>query len=121
MNTSLKWIMLSVLIQNCLSDKLRIFNETFNRIAVLNFNLIADSIEKIIMQEGEETIEVTDREHIIEFLNNCEASIGKKIEEQSSKISTNGIKKEIQFICEDCEEVTESTIVLDPVNFFMAS
>jgi hypothetical protein len=102
-------------------DKLRIFNETFNRIAVLNFNLIADSIEKIIMQEGEETIEVTDREHIIEFLNNCEASIGKKIEEQSSKISTNGIKKEIQFICEDCEEVTESTIVLDPVNFFMAS
>jgi len=102
-------------------DKLQIFNETFNRIAVLNFNLIADSIEKIIMQEGEETIEVTDREHIIEFLNNCEASIGKKIEEQSSKISTNGIKKEIQFLCEDCEEVTESTIVLDPVNFFMAS
>jgi len=102
-------------------DKLRIFNETFNRIAVLNFNLIADSIEKIIMQEGEETIEVTDREHIIEFLNNCEASIGKKIEEQSSKISTNGIKKEIQFLCEDCKEVTESTIVLDPVNFFMAS
>lgn len=102
-------------------DKLKIFNETFNRIAVLNFNLIADSIEKIIMQEGEETIEVTDREHIIEFLNNCEASIGKKIEEQSSKISTNGIKKEIQFLCEDCEEVTESTIVLDPVNFFMAS
>lgn len=102
-------------------DKLQIFNETFNRIAVLNFNLIADSIEKIIMQEGEETIEVTDREHIIEFLNNCEASIGKKIEEQSSKISTNGIKKEIQFLCEDCEEITESTIVLDPVNFFMAS
>jgi len=102
-------------------DKLQIFNETFNRIAVLNFNLIADSIEKIIMQEGEETIEVTDREHIIEFLNNCEASIGKKIEEQSSKISTNGIKKEIQFLCEDCGEVTESTIVLDPVNFFMAS
>lgn len=102
-------------------DKLKIFNETFNRIAVLNFNLIADSIEKIIMQEGEETIEVTDREHIIEFLNNCEASIGKKIEEQSSKISTNGIKKDIQFLCEDCEEVTESTIVLDPVNFFMAS
>ena len=102
-------------------DKLQIFNETFNRIAVLNFNLIADSIEKIIMQEGEETIEVTDREHIIEFLNNCEASIGKKIEEQSSKISTNGIKKDIQFLCEDCEEVTESTIVLDPVNFFMAS
>tara|TARA_X000000950_G_scaffold264131_1_gene337061 strand:- start:750 stop:1601 length:852 start_codon:yes stop_codon:yes gene_type:complete len=103
-------------------DKLKIFNENFNRMAILNFSLICDSIEKIII-EGEETIEVTDRDQIIEFLENCEASIGVKIEEESTKISTKGISKDVKFACEDCGEdkITETKIILDPVNFFMAS
>jgi len=101
-------------------DKLKIFNENFNRMALLNFNLICDSIEKIII-EGEETIEVTDRDQIIEFLENCEAGVGNKIEEESTKLSTKGISKEVKFVCEECNNVTETTIILDPVNFFTAS
>ena len=104
-------------------DKLAIFNENFNRMAILNFNLICDSIEKIVI-EGEQSVEVTSREQIIEFLENCEASIGTKIEEESSKVSTKGISKDMKFACDgDCGEdkITETKIVLDPVNFFMAS
>jgi hypothetical protein len=104
-------------------DKLSIFNENFNRMALLNFSLICDSIEKIIIK-GEETVEVTDRDQIIEFLENCEASIGTKIEEESTKVSTKGISKEMKFACDgECGEdkITETSIVLDPVNFFMAS
>ena len=88
--------------------------------ALLNFNLICDSIEKITI-EGEEVIEVTNREEIIEFLENCEAGIGNKIEEESTKLSTKGISKDVKFTCEECNNVTETSIVLDPVNFFTAS
>ena len=104
-------------------DKLSIFNENFNRMALLNFNLICDSIEKIII-DGEEPVEVVDRPQIVEFLENCEASIGNKIEEESSKISTKGISKDVKFACDgDCGEdkITETKIILDPVNFFTAS
>lgn len=103
-------------------DKLKIFNENFNRMAVLNFNLICDSIEKIIIEKSEdENIEVSDRDQIVEFLENCEASIGKQIEEQTTKISTTGITKKVTFQCDECNETTDKEIVLDPVNFFMAS
>jgi hypothetical protein len=102
-------------------DKLKIFNENFNRMAQLNFSLIVESIEKIIVKDEDEVIEVTDREQILEFLNNCEASIGAKIEEESSKISTKGVAKDVKFECEECGNITESTIILDPVNFFTAS
>jgi len=103
-------------------DKLKIFNENFNRMAVLNFKLICDSIEKIVIEnsEDEDTV-VTDRDQIIEFLENCEASIGKQIEVETTKISTTGIKKNVSFQCEKCDKITEKEIVLDPVNFFMAS
>ena len=103
-------------------DKLKIFNENFNKMAVLNFKLICDSIEKIIIEnsEDEDTV-VTDRDQIIEFLENCEASIGKQIESETTKISTTGIRKNVTFQCEACDKTTDKEIVLDPVNFFMAS
>jgi hypothetical protein len=64
---------------------------------------------------------VTDRDQIIEFLENCEASIGKQIESETTKISTTGIRKNVIFQCEACDKTTDKEIVLDPVNFFMAS
>jgi hypothetical protein len=102
-------------------DKLKIFNDNFNKIALLNFNLIADSIEKIIAVDEDEVLEVSDRDQILEFLNNCEASIGTQIEEQSSKISSRGINRDVKFHCEECDNVTEQRVTLDPVNFFTAS
>ena len=47
--------------------------------------------------------------------------IGNKIEEESTKLSTKGISKDVKFSCEECNNVTETSIVLDPVNFFTAS
>jgi hypothetical protein len=88
---------------------------------LLNFNLIADSIEKIIAVDEDEVLEVSDRDQILEFLNNCEASIGTQIEEQSSKISSRGINRDVKFHCEECDNVTEQRVTLDPVNFFTAS
>lgn len=98
-------------------DKLKVFNENFMRMADMNYTLIVDAVHSIKI---EDTI-VTDRNHIREFLDNCEASIGNAIEQQVTEINKIGINKSMQFECEECNEKFEAPISFDPVNFFTAS
>ena len=54
------------------------------------------------------------------FLENCETSIGRKIEEQIENINKIGVNKNIQLEC-DKHGPFEQDIGFDPVNFFTAS
>jgi hypothetical protein len=98
-------------------DKLKIFNENFMRMADMNYTLIVDAVHSIKIEDNI----VTDRGHIREFLDNCEASIGNAIEQQVTEINKIGINKSMQFECEECNETFEAPISFDPVNFFTAS
>ena len=98
-------------------DKLKVFNENFMRMADMNYTLIVDAVHSIKIEDNI----VTDRGHIREFLDNCEASIGNAIEQQVAEINKIGINKSMQFECEECNETFEAPISFDPVNFFTAS
>ena len=77
-------------------------------------------------EEGEDIV-VTDRDHIVEFLNNAENVVGKKIEEKIQNINSIGINHEMKMQCEKCVDedgnpkTFESRVNFDPVNFFTAS
>lgn len=109
-------------------ERLSLFNNNFKQIADLNFNLIVDSIANIgyTDEEGEEQ-SVTDRNHIKEFLDNAEQSVGKKIEEKITELNSIGINHEMKLQCEKCLDddgeplVFDSKVNFDPVNFFTAS
>lgn len=109
-------------------ERLKLFNNNFKQIAELNFSLIVDSVATITLQEedGEEII-VDDRDHIVEFLNNAENSVGKAIEEKIADINAIGINHEMPMQCEKCVDdagepyTFESRVNFDPVNFFTAS
>ena len=98
-------------------DKLKVFNDNFMKMADMNYTLIVDAVHSIKL--GEEVI--TDRGHIREFLDNCEAKIGNAIEAQVTEINKIGINKTMQFECEKCEDTFDAPISFDPVNFFTAS
>jgi hypothetical protein len=98
-------------------DKLRVFNQNFMRMADMNYTLIVDAIHSIKL--GDQVI--TDRNHIREFLDNCEAKVGTAIEEQVTEINKIGINKTMMFECEKCDDSFEAPISFDPVNFFTAS
>ena len=102
--------------------QLKAFNENFMSIAGLNFQLVVDSVNSIsgTSPDGEDFL-VTDEESIQEFLENCEASIGTAIEEKIGEINKIGINKKFSLQCEECEEVYETEIAFDPVNFSTAS
>tara|TARA_Y100001972_G_scaffold119554_1_gene160983 strand:+ start:903 stop:1772 length:870 start_codon:yes stop_codon:yes gene_type:complete len=109
-------------------ERLRLFNDNFKKIAELNFSLIIDSVQSITLadEEGEDIV-VTDRDHIVEFLNNAENVVGKKIEEKIQDINSIGINHEMKMQCEKCVDedgnpkTFESRVNFDPVNFFTAS
>ena len=109
-------------------ERLKLFNDNFKQIAELNFALIVDSVANIsFVDENKEIVVVTDRDQIIEFLNNADNSVGKKIEEQIQSINSIGINHEMPMQCEKCldEEgkpyIFTSRVNFDPVNFFTAS
>ena len=103
------------------ADKLKVFNDSFVKMASINFDIIVDSIQSITVPGEEEPIVVTERSHILDFMNNCESSIGKRVEEKISDISDVGIAKESQFMCEECDEAFMAGVAFDPVNFSTAS
>ena len=102
--------------------QLKAFNTNFMAIAGLNFSLIANSVNSITgTQEDGEDFVVTDEESIVEFLNNCDAKIGKQIESEIQEINKIGVNKTFKLQCEECEEVYDREIAFDPVNFSTAS
>ena len=102
-------------------EQLKAFNNSFVRMASVNFDLTVDAVASIRgnNEEGEEFI-VTDSSQIREFLENCESSIGKEIEKTIESISKIGVNKKVQLECED-HGVFEQEVGFDPVNFFTAS
>lgn len=102
-------------------DKLKIFNESFLKLADLNFKIMIEVVDSITLSNEDEDIVVTDKKHIREFLENCEAEIGTAIESRINDVANVGIAKDSIFECEDCNESFESAVAFDPVNFFTAS
>ena len=70
-----------------------------------------------------------DKLHIQEFLENCDAAVGKELEKFITDMGDKGIQKRMQMTCEPCseklpegEEFTfESAVNFNTVNFFTAS
>jgi hypothetical protein len=109
-------------------ERIKVFSESVKDIAVLEFNLLIDSVASIEIpsQDDEPNIIVTKRKHIQEFLENCEKSIGKEILGLVNEVNKLGIDKQTRLHCEECSTEDEpysfaTTVELNPVNFFTAS
>jgi hypothetical protein len=102
-------------------EQLKAFNESFVRMAALNFDLIVDSIARIsgVGQDSEQFV-VSDRDQIREFMENCESSVGKGVEKYIEEVNKIGVNKKVQLECEE-HGPFEVEVGFDPVNFFTAS
>jgi len=102
-------------------EQLKAFNESFLRIAALNFDLIVDSVASVSgIGEAGEKFSVTGPKLIREFLENCETVIGKTIEEKITNMNKIGVNKNVQLECEEHGPFAQE-VGFDPVNFFTAS
>ena len=112
-------------------EKIKAFNSNFIELASLNFDILVDSIGSITVPSAEDgnPLVVSDVNHIREFLENADASIGTQLESFIEELSNIGIQKKMKLTCVKCSEELpegeeynfESVVNFNTVNFFTAS
>ena len=110
-----------ILKDDTIADERRIkaYSDAFTNLSEINAELVCDSIVKVIINESKQ--EVTEREHLIEFIREMDQKVFKTISETLSKINSTGVQKTFDATCEECDHTWKSEIDLNPVNFFTES
>lgn len=92
------------------------FNKAFERIAELNLDLLSNCVVSVTVATGE----VTDRQHIKEFIKNTTRATIKLITDQLKKLSESGIPKELEVTCpnDKCKHHWHTGMVFDASHFF---
>ena len=90
------------------------------QIAAANIVLVADAIIKVTMPDGNE---VTDTQHIIDWLSNTNRKTLDVLTNQQRLMNTNGRPKIFDFTCgeEDCAKVFNAEVEFNPSFFFTKS
>lgn len=97
-------------------ERIQRFNESFDKIAGLNLDLLARCVTKIIVPGNE----VTDQQYIREYIRNAPKDAVKKIQDAIKAFSECGVDKKIEAVCssEKCGHKWETDLVFDPSHFF---
>lgn len=99
-------------------QRMKILSHVFENMSKLNFDLINESISKIIFtdDEGVEQ-EIENRKHISEWVKNVDKTTIDKIEERILDVNKVGIAKTIPAVCKACSHSWDARIEFNPVNF----
>lgn len=104
-----------------LSDeqRLKILSQVFDKLSKFTFEQTLDSIQKVVFTGDDgELVEVTERKHIAEWMNNIEKGSIDKIQDKIAEVNAIGIEKVLPAKCLSCENMWEAAIEFNPVNFF---
>ena len=93
------------------------FALSFRKVSKQNVNLLIEAIDRI------ETLDevVTDKDTILEFMDNCETKVITRINDQITKV--NNRPKDLttfEFTCDACDNKEKVRFELNPVNFSSA-
>ena len=93
------------------------YSENVQQIAAANLVLIADSIVKVTMPDGNI---VSEPQHIIDWLSNSNRRTIQVLSGQQYKLNSNGIPRDFKFTCsmEECGKNFSSLVEFNPSFFF---
>lgn len=94
-------------------DKIKYFNESYEKIASLQLDIMSECVYKVITPEDE----VVNHEFIKQFILNTDSKTISKIKDKLSEIGKSGIDYNITLDCE-CGKEFDTSIILDPSHFF---
>lgn len=87
---------------------------SLDHLSKLTAEIIVGTIEYIQTPEAI----VTDRNHITEFMNNCDRQLNTNIRNHSVKLREDSMLPPLQFKCIQCQENYEQPLVLNITDFF---
>lgn len=104
--------------------QMELFRNSFAKMATLNLKILTESIQSITIKssaEGTQDTVVKDKEHIAEYLRNCDSKTSKQIEETVTTYNNSLATEEVEAVCQECEHEWKSPLEFDPVQFFTGS
>lgn len=96
------------------AEKLRLLTEAFQSLSELTVNAISDSISMI--KAGDDI--VVDKEHITEYIKNCESKVFSKVRKKIEEIKKLGEIDPLSITCADCKHQYETPFTMNVANFF---
>ncbi len=96
-------------------EKSKIFAKAFREIAISKFNLMTNTVIKIVDEKN--NINVTEKQFISEFLQNIDRESINQIDLMVDEINKIGIKKTFKATCASCSHHWENDIDFNPINF----
>lgn len=101
------------------------YNSSFRKIAEISVEIILDAIDKVVISENGNKVEVKDAQQIFEWLKNISKKEVDAIREKIKEINTIGPKRNIEVQCENrinenelCNHVWETVVEFNPSDFF---
>jgi len=95
-------------------DKVKIVREASEKLAELNADMLIGSVYKVAIPNAE----VTNREHIREFIKEIDAGSYKVIDEAMKKLNVKLFDHEFPIVCEACGHQYALKYEFNPANFF---
>ena len=92
------------------------FGKSFVKITQLTVDVIADCVAKIVTPNGE----TSDKDQILEFINNCSKDVFDKISKHVGAIKETLEIKALNVARQDCEKPFDLPIQMDQSDFFAA-
>jgi hypothetical protein len=96
-------------------EKIKLLQQAFNNVSLLTLNAIADSISMI--KTGDDV--VVDKDHIREYIKNCDMKAFGKIREKITHIKEVAEIKPLHVVCNDCKNEYNTPFTMNVANFFV--
>jgi hypothetical protein len=96
-------------------ERSAIFGKAFKAMSITTYELMLNSVVKVVDEAN--NINVTNKDHIKEFLFNIDNKSVDKISNLIRDINQIGIKRSFVAVCQKCEHSWENEIDFNPVNF----
>lgn len=97
-------------------SKAEILGQSVDRLSTMTFNLVSRSIEKIVLLK--DNVEVTDRNHINEWLIGITKAQADLVIDAVDKLNNTGVTKKFNIICQSCGHQWTDQLSFDPSSFF---
>lgn len=101
-------------------SRLATFNKSFQAMADLNMQILSNSVMKVVIpsSDGVDEIEVTEADHIEEWVRGISKSQADIIIDELNVINELGIKRGANVVCTQCKNEYESKLEFNPASFF---
>jgi hypothetical protein len=97
------------------SEKLELLQQAFTNISHLTLSAISQSISMI--KAGDDL--VVDKDHIEEYIRNCESKAFDKIRKKIEDIKQTGAVEPLHITCADCKHEYDTPFTMNVANFFV--